>query len=307
MRYRVCAEENAPWRIFLVDGSDTHTSMTLPLLQFLFDWHVEVLKLPPNMTHKLQPCDVEFFGELQKKLSVMRETWCMGVHTSISQYNISEIVIQSWDDVKSSHAAHSFQAAELWPRRVIPGFLEIRAERLGIKRGSSNNAVTQADISADSNNAPINLENASTDEDAVADEHMLCTASNVRLSNAVILGHSDNDPEVLLEGSTVPKARIEAERIEEERVTDFFQTLESNAALKELFFKCLQCATLPSFTEKLLAAGLARRGAALSPGNSPTKLKRTTMARIFKPSELLTGKVQSVSVKCCVTYIAVSD
>ncbi|XP_011858222.1 PREDICTED: uncharacterized protein LOC105555789 [Vollenhovia emeryi] len=50
--------------ILYVDGHSSH--LTMPLSEFCRDKGIEVIALPPNATHILQPLDVGFFGPLKK-------------------------------------------------------------------------------------------------------------------------------------------------------------------------------------------------------------------------------------------------
>lgn len=100
-----------------MDGCSTHVAYEIPreFFEELKAHHVEVLKLPPNLTHILQPLDLHWFGVFGYRLGKQRQTWRNYHNKSITKKNIHRIVLPVWDSMTPSSCARSFEMAQLWP------------------------------------------------------------------------------------------------------------------------------------------------------------------------------------------------
>jgi hypothetical protein len=104
------------WRMLIVDGHSSHVN-----LEFL-DWAVShqicVLILPPHATHRLQPCDVNFFGPLGNKYQeeldniLLRSLRCI----SMTKRMFYGVFNKAWNAVLTPERYRAaFEGTGIWP------------------------------------------------------------------------------------------------------------------------------------------------------------------------------------------------
>ncbi|XP_018394291.1 PREDICTED: jerky protein homolog-like [Cyphomyrmex costatus] len=108
--------------ILYLDGHSSH--LTMPLSEFCRDKGIEVIALPPNATHLLQPLDVGFFGPLKKNWSKAVNDWkFLHPNVKFQKSEFAPLLKKTTDSMNfQSIAKNAFRVCGLFPldSNVVP-------------------------------------------------------------------------------------------------------------------------------------------------------------------------------------------
>ena len=87
--------------ILFLDGHLSHE--TLYSLELASKRHVEIVCLPPQTTHVLQPLDISFFKSLKSRWDKVNQTYCRTHHGKfVKKTNFTKIFQEAWDQCGSN-------------------------------------------------------------------------------------------------------------------------------------------------------------------------------------------------------------
>ncbi|XP_072036875.1 uncharacterized protein [Amphiura filiformis] len=104
--------------ILLLDGHRSHE--TLHLLTEAKKHDIEIVCLPPNTTHVLQPLDVSCFKSLKCKWDSLNERYCREHHGSfVTKGNFTRIFSQAWNQVSPQVVSNGFSRIGICPFKKL--------------------------------------------------------------------------------------------------------------------------------------------------------------------------------------------
>ena len=148
--------------VLFLDGHLSHE--TLYSLELAVQHSVEIVCLPPQTTHVLQPLDVSYFKSLKSRWDRVNQSYCRGHHGKfVKKTNFTKVFQEAWNDC----AGNAEMIRSGFSRIGLSPFKRMSLrEILGDKDLSPANSLNRpSPVSQDAENTSGVLESASTSMD----------------------------------------------------------------------------------------------------------------------------------------------
>ena len=100
--------------VIILDGAGTHVSADA--WQYALDHHIDVMHLPPNLTHLMQVADVSVFGPFKTAYRKECEEWRHIRRREMDKFDIALVTGKAWERVMtSSNVPSGFRKTGQWP------------------------------------------------------------------------------------------------------------------------------------------------------------------------------------------------
>ena len=100
--------------VIILDGAGTHVSADA--WQYASDHQVDVIHLPPNLTHLMQVADVSVFGPFKTAYRKACEEWRHVHKRDMDKFDIAVVTGKAWESaMTSSNVESGFRRTGQWP------------------------------------------------------------------------------------------------------------------------------------------------------------------------------------------------
>jgi len=135
--------------VIILDGAGTHVSADA--WQYALDHHIDVMHLPPNLTHLMQVADVSVFGPFKTAYRKESEEWRHIHRREMDKFDIALVTGKAWERaMTSSNVLRGFRKTGQWPLdpTAVLNQLTSSDKQMSLRRSLSD--ITQQELKVQS-------------------------------------------------------------------------------------------------------------------------------------------------------------